>query len=165
MYRKRRNAERAPALSLSGHSIEERAARAIGCGRMTRRAITDHVVRGARSAHGAPSKSNWGSPSSLMSRCAIPSVITYVPRDRESSLEPENVLGTFLKRTTCSYDRMVVINRNDEVFVLRLWLEKGARAVEWRGSITHVESRECRFFAGYGDLFEFLERWKDRAGE
>jgi hypothetical protein len=95
----------------------------------------------------------------------MPSVTTYVPRVREISLDPANVLGTLLKRTTCSYDRMVVIDRNDEVFVLRLWLEKGARASEWRGSITHVESRECRFFAGYGDLFEFLERWKDRAVE
>jgi hypothetical protein len=60
---------------------------------------------------------------------------------------------------------MVVTNRIDQAFVLRLWFEKGLRAGEWRGSITHVESGECRFFAGYGDLFEFLERWKERAVE
>lgn len=49
----------------------------------------------------------------------------------------------------------------DEVFVIRIWTEPDKIAGgAWRASVTHVLTSECRFFTNYGELCEFLDRWK-----
>ena len=54
---------------------------------------------------------------------------------------------------------------NDEIFVIRVWSENDAAARgAWRASVTHVATRERRFFTNYGELCEFLDRWRDRLG-
>ena len=53
----------------------------------------------------------------------------------------------------------------DEVFVIRIWTENDryTGAAPWRASVTHVLTRECRFFTNYGELCEFLDNCKARA--
>ena len=54
----------------------------------------------------------------------------------------------------------------DEVFVVRIWTEEDAfRRGAWRASVTHIHSRECRFFTNYGELCEFLERWQQNSAQ
>jgi hypothetical protein len=54
---------------------------------------------------------------------------------------------------------------NDEIFVIRVWSEDEASARgAWRASVTHAVTRERRFFTNYGELCEFLDRWRVRLG-
>ena len=54
---------------------------------------------------------------------------------------------------------------NDEIFVIRVWSENEAPVRgAWRASVTHVVTRERRFFTNYGELCEFLDRWRVRLG-
>jgi hypothetical protein len=55
--------------------------------------------------------------------------------------------------------------RPDDFFTLRLWCEEGVRDRQWRAIITHVASGERCLFANYGELCEFLDRWKRRSLE
>lgn len=51
--------------------------------------------------------------------------------------------------------------RREELFVLRMWSEgDDSSAHSWRASITHVASGERRYFTNYGNLCEFLDRWR-----
>jgi hypothetical protein len=53
--------------------------------------------------------------------------------------------------------------RREDVFVLRIWSEADdGYANSLRASVTHVASGERRYFGNYGDLCEFLERWRER---
>ena len=47
--------------------------------------------------------------------------------------------------------------RLEASFVIRIWCER--HASPWRASITHVASRELRYFTNYGELCEFIDRW------
>ncbi len=51
------------------------------------------------------------------------------------------------------------------MFIIRVWSEapEPARG-SFRASVTHVPTRERRFFTNYGDLCDFLERWRVRLG-
>jgi hypothetical protein len=53
--------------------------------------------------------------------------------------------------------------QRDEMFVIRIWSEE-ERAVRtgWRASVTHVSSGQRHYFTNYGELCEFLDRWRDR---
>jgi len=54
---------------------------------------------------------------------------------------------------------------SDEIFVIRVWSENDAPLPGiWRACVTHVVTRERRFFTNYGDLCEFLDRWRVRLG-
>jgi hypothetical protein len=62
---------------------------------------------------------------------------------------------------------MAIVRRrpHDEVFVIRIWSESDALTRgSWRASVTHVVTRERRFFTNYGELCEFLDRWRNRLG-
>ena len=57
---------------------------------------------------------------------------------------------------------MVQKRSRDELFVIRIWSEESAvPRSTWRASITHVVTRERRFFTNYGELCEFLDRWRN----
>jgi len=51
------------------------------------------------------------------------------------------------------------------MFIIRVWSEapKPVRG-SFRASVTHVPTRERRFFTNYGELCDFLERWRVRLG-
>jgi hypothetical protein len=47
--------------------------------------------------------------------------------------------------------------------VVRMWQEPDAYGPpQWRAHVTHVITRERRYFTNYGELCEFLDRWRDR---
>ena len=50
----------------------------------------------------------------------------------------------------------------DETFVIRIWSESD-RVVRslWRASVTHVSSGQRHYFTNYGELCEFLDRWRE----
>jgi len=52
----------------------------------------------------------------------------------------------------------------DEMFVIRIWSESD-RTVRslWRASVTHVTSGQRHYFTNYGELCEFLDRWRSPA--
>jgi len=52
--------------------------------------------------------------------------------------------------------------RRDEMFVIRIWSEND-RLVRslWRASVTHVASGQRHYFTNYGELCEFLDRWRN----
>jgi hypothetical protein len=52
---------------------------------------------------------------------------------------------------------------HDEMFVIRIWSESD-RTVRhlWRASVTHVSSGQRHYFTNYGELCEFLDRWRSR---
>lgn len=54
-----------------------------------------------------------------------------------------------------------VRGKRDELFVVRMWFE-GEYSVQtpWRASVTHVSSGRRHYFTNYGELCEFLERWR-----
>lgn len=47
------------------------------------------------------------------------------------------------------------------MFVIRIWSENDRvlRNV-WRASVTHVASGQRHYFTNYGELCEFLDRWR-----
>jgi hypothetical protein len=51
-------------------------------------------------------------------------------------------------------------NRREDRFVVRIWRESAASA-NWRASVSHLGSREIRYFTEYGDLCDFLDRWAE----
>lgn len=52
----------------------------------------------------------------------------------------------------------------DDTFVIRMWSEND-RMVRgpWRASVTHVSSGQRHYFTNYGELCEFLDRWRAQA--
>jgi len=52
----------------------------------------------------------------------------------------------------------------DEMFVIRVWSESD-RLVRsmWRASVTHVSSGQRHYFTNYGELCEFLDRFRQPA--
>ena len=52
----------------------------------------------------------------------------------------------------------------DEMFVIRIWSESD-RLVRsmWRASVTHVSSGQRHYFTNYGELCEFLDRFREPA--
>ncbi|HET9029963.1 MAG TPA: hypothetical protein VFN49_07280 [Candidatus Aquilonibacter sp.] len=56
-----------------------------------------------------------------------------------------------------------VAGRREELFVVRMWEEHDAYGpAQWRAHVTHVVTRERRHFTSYGELCEFLDRWRER---
>jgi hypothetical protein len=54
---------------------------------------------------------------------------------------------------------------SDEIFIIRVWSQEAPPARgAFRASVTHVPTRERRFFTNYGELCEFLDRWRVRLG-
>lgn len=52
----------------------------------------------------------------------------------------------------------------DEMFVIRIWSESDRMVRSlWRASVTHVSSGQRHYFTNYGELCEFLDRWRARA--
>ena len=52
----------------------------------------------------------------------------------------------------------------DEMFVIRIWSENERIPRDlWRASVTHVSSGQRHYFTNYGELCEFLDRWRARA--
>jgi len=48
--------------------------------------------------------------------------------------------------------------RHEVSFIVSIWREnEHTRA--WRASVTHVPSRDRRYFTNYGDLCAYLDRW------
>ena len=56
-----------------------------------------------------------------------------------------------------------IAGRREQLFVVRMWEEHDAYGPpQWRAHVTHVVSRERRYFTNYGELCEFLDRWRER---
>ena len=53
--------------------------------------------------------------------------------------------------------------RREQLFVVRMWEECDAYGPpQWRAHVTHVVSRERRYFTDYDELRAFLERWREQ---
>jgi hypothetical protein len=46
-----------------------------------------------------------------------------------------------------------------QTFVIRIWRETGGKALQWRGRIEHVQSRENCGFVRLEEMIEFLGRF------
>jgi hypothetical protein len=46
--------------------------------------------------------------------------------------------------------------RNEELFVVRLWREQQAPSRSWRGSVEHVGSKRRYHFSNLSDLIDFI---------
>jgi hypothetical protein len=46
--------------------------------------------------------------------------------------------------------------RNEELFMVRLWREQQAPARAWRGSVEHVGSKRRYHFSNLSDLLDFI---------
>jgi len=55
------------------------------------------------------------------------------------------------------------IEAGSHAFVIRIWVEEGARAA-WRGHVTHVASGAHRYFAELGEMVEFVRPFVQRQG-
>jgi hypothetical protein len=53
----------------------------------------------------------------------------------------------------------------EEVFVVRIWAESESYPNRpWRACVTHIVTRERRYFSTYTDLCDFLDRCWEREG-
>jgi hypothetical protein len=50
--------------------------------------------------------------------------------------------------------------RREHAFLVKIWHEAGSTDAPWRAMVQHVASGERRFFTNYGELCEFLERFR-----
>ena len=46
--------------------------------------------------------------------------------------------------------------RVEHVFLVRMWLERGATASQWRGSVQHVASGRRLFVGSPGEVSDFI---------
>ena len=52
--------------------------------------------------------------------------------------------------------------RREQIFVVRIWEEHDAYGPpQWRAYVTHVVTRERRYFTTYVELCDFLDRWRE----
>lgn len=50
-------------------------------------------------------------------------------------------------------------NRDEHLFIVRIWQEAGRRlSQEWRGSVEHIPTRQRFYFASFSDLTDFIAR-------
>jgi hypothetical protein len=53
--------------------------------------------------------------------------------------------------------------RREQIFVVRMWQERDAVGPpQWRAYVTHVVTRERRYFTTYEQLCDFLDRWREQ---
>jgi hypothetical protein len=51
--------------------------------------------------------------------------------------------------------------RREDAFLVKIWHEGGEDVqAPWRAMVQHVASGERRFFTNYGELCEFLDRFR-----
>jgi hypothetical protein len=46
--------------------------------------------------------------------------------------------------------------RTEQLFVVRIWREAGARDRSYRGSVVHVSTKQRTYFSELADLVEFV---------
>ena len=53
---------------------------------------------------------------------------------------------------------------NTHAFIIRLWLEKGGRPIQWRGHITHVFSGRQRQVSQMSQIVDFISDYLHQMG-
>jgi hypothetical protein len=62
---------------------------------------------------------------------------------------------------------MDVLEYNVHSFIVKIWLEESADEggqAQWRGHITHVPSKECRYLLGVDDIVTFVAPYLETMG-